>query len=304
VKVHVLDTLHLQRSHVVAATALETNEGVALFDTGAESAFENVSAALARIGFKLGDVRHVFLSHIHFDHAGAAWRLAELGATIHVHPRGAPHLLDPTKLINSATRIFGDQMKTLWGEIRAVPPERLNVLEDDAIVRLSPFEIHALATPGHASHHHVYHWEDAIFGGDVAGVRIGHGPPIPPFVPPELEVEAWINSIARLQRLGAARMFLPHFGEVHGSLDDHFAQLEARVRAWAGWFRDQLRAGANEDELRRRFAERVAQDLQGGGGGASRDEAEDYEAADPSFMAVSAATRYWQKFHPQEIGVA
>lgn len=297
--VHVLDTLHLQRPHVVAATALETDEGVVLFDVGPEVTFATLRAALAEIGFDVEDVRHVFLSHIHFDHAGAAWRFAEAGATIHVHPRGAPHLLDPTKLISSATRIFGDQMPKLWGEIRPVPSDRLNVLADGAVVRVSPFEMRALATPGHASHHHVYHWDDSIFGGDVAGVRIGHGPPFPPFVPPELEIEEWVSSIARLRQLKAERLFLPHFGEFRGSLDEHFEQLEARVRSWADWFRDQLRSGASETELRERFAGRVGRELSEGG--ASGREAADYEAADPSFMAVAAATRYWQKFHPQEI---
>ena len=109
-RVHVLDTKQLGRLGIIAATALETNNGLALFDTGPESTFANVAEQLQKRRFSLNDVRHVFLSHIHFDHAGAAWRFAELGATIYVHPRGAPHLIDPTKLINSATRIYGDQM--------------------------------------------------------------------------------------------------------------------------------------------------------------------------------------------------
>src|SRR5207244_3211377 len=134
------------------------------------------------------DVRHVFLSHIHFDHAGAAWRFAGT-ATVYVHPRGAPHLIDPTKLVESATRIFGDDMERLWGKIAPVPAARVKILEDNEVVRVPPFEIRAIATPGHASHHHVYHWDDNIFGGDIAGVRIGNGPPIPPFVPPELHVD-------------------------------------------------------------------------------------------------------------------
>ena len=106
--IHVLDTHQLGTSGIVAATAVETREGLVLFDTGPESTFDNVAAELGRIGFAPTDVRHVFLSHIHFDHAGAAWRFAKLGATIYVHPRGARHLIDPTKLIASAERIFGD----------------------------------------------------------------------------------------------------------------------------------------------------------------------------------------------------
>ncbi|PYK43223.1 MAG: MBL fold hydrolase, partial [Verrucomicrobia bacterium] len=100
--VHILDTRHLGKPGIIAATALETTEGLALFDTGPESTFETLAREIERCGFEPHDVRHVFLSHIHLDHAGAAWRFAELGATIYVHPRGAPHLLDPTKLVQSA----------------------------------------------------------------------------------------------------------------------------------------------------------------------------------------------------------
>src|SRR5438477_12423039 len=97
--VHILDTCHLGKPGIIAATALETDDGLALFDTGPESTFETVAKQLQKVGARTADVRHVFLSHIHFDHAGAAWRLAELGATVYVHSRGAPHLVDPTRLI-------------------------------------------------------------------------------------------------------------------------------------------------------------------------------------------------------------
>src|SRR4029078_5451012 len=140
-RVHVLDTKQLGRPGIIAATALETNNGLALFDTGPESPFANVGEQLQKRGFSLNDVRYVFLSHIHFDHAGAAWRFAELGATIYVHPRGAQHLLDPTKWIGSAARIFGDDMQRLWGRIAAVAENRVRILEDKAIVPVAPFEI-------------------------------------------------------------------------------------------------------------------------------------------------------------------
>src|SRR6478752_5510117 len=100
--IHVLDTNHLGRLGIIAATLLETEEGPVLFDTGPESTFNDVVTELGKLGLEARDVRHVFLSHIHFDHAGAAWRFAELGATIYVHPRGAQHLIDPAKLIASA----------------------------------------------------------------------------------------------------------------------------------------------------------------------------------------------------------
>lgn len=297
--VHVLDTRHLGRPGIIAATALETDDGLILFDTGPESTFETVAAQFPERGFSVRDVRHVFLSHIHFDHAGAAWRFAELGATIYVHPRGAPHLIDPTKLIASATRLYGDQMERLWGKLAAVPEERVRVLQDNDTVSIAQFKIRAIATPGHASHHHVYHWDDNVFGGDVAGVRMGGGPPVPPFVPPELEIEAWLESIAKIRALNPAKLYLPHFGLVAGSIASHLDALAERVRAWSIWFRDRIRAGDDEQKLPPAFAEYVVEELRSGG--ANEKEVIDYEQADPSFMAVSAALRYWRKHHPEEI---
>src|SRR5207248_6027851 len=118
----------LGRPGIIAATALETEKGPVLFDTGPESTFPTLVAELRRRNFDPADVRHVFLSHIHFDHAGAAWRFAEFGATIYVHPRGAPHLIDPAKLIVSAARLFGDDMQKLWGRIAPVPERNVRVL--------------------------------------------------------------------------------------------------------------------------------------------------------------------------------
>ena len=297
-KIHVLDTRQLGHSGIVAATALETGDGIALFDTGPESTFDNVIVDLRKAGFEPTDVRHVFLSHIHFDHAGAAWRFAQT-ATIYVHPIGAPHLIDPTKLIESATRIFGDDMDRLWGKIAPVPKERVKILEDNDVVRVPPFDIRAVATPGHASHHHVYHWDNNVFGGDIAGVRIGNGPPIPPFVPPELDIESWRESIAKIRRLNAANLYLPHFGKIAGSVDEHLAELDKRVARWSEWFRNRIRAGEDESSLRSTFAELEHAELRRGG--ASQAEVDGYEAADPSYMAVGAAIRYWKKFHPETL---
>ena len=297
--VHVLDTHQLGTSGIVAATALETNDGLALFDTGPESTFDNVAAELGEIGFMPTDVRHVFLSHIHFDHAGAAWRFAELGATIYVHPRGALHLIDPAKLIVSAERLFGGDMQRLWGRIAPVPERNVRILHDGDRVRLPPFEIRAIETPGHASHHHVYVWENNLFGGDIAGVRLGHGPPVPPFVPPELHVESWLESLEKIRAANPAKLYLPHFGLVQDSVPAHLDAMEERVRRWSAWFLDRIRSGADEQQLIREFAEYEKADLLTGG--ANETLARDYETADPSYMAIPAAFRYWRKYHPEQL---
>ncbi|HEX7517558.1 MAG TPA: MBL fold metallo-hydrolase [Chthoniobacterales bacterium] len=297
--VHVLDTRQLGRRGIIASTAVEADDGLVLFDTGPESTFANIAEQLQEAEFAAKDVRHVFLSHIHFDHAGAAWRFAELGATVYVHPRGAPHLIDPTKLIDSATRIYGGEMERLWGQFAPIAEQSVKVMHDMDVVRVGPFEVRAIATPGHASHHNVYQWEDNVFGGDVAGVRLGGGPPIPPFVPPELHIESWQESIGKIRALNAKKLYLPHFGPIEGSVSAHLDALEERIRRWAIWFRDRMRAGDDEQQLIPAFAGYVAEELREEG--ATEEEMRDYECADPSFMAVGAALRYWQKYHPEEV---
>lgn len=297
--VHILDTGQSGRCGITAATALVTSEGLALFDCGAESNFKNITVELAALGHSPRDVRDVFLSHIHLDHAGAAWRFAELGAKIHVHPRGAAHLLDPTKLIDSATRIFGDEMEKLWGRIAPVPPSHIQIANDGDDIQAGAILVRAVATPGHASHHNIYQWNDNLFGGDVAGVRLGSGPPIPPFVPPELQVEEWLESIATMRKLSPARIYLPHFGVVNGDVALHLDALTERVQRWGNWFRDAMRAGRSEEELIRSFAAYEANDLKSAG--VPEKAIGDYECADPSFMAVTAALRYWRKYHPEAV---
>jgi glyoxylase-like metal-dependent hydrolase (beta-lactamase superfamily II) len=297
--VHVLDTWQLGRPGIIAATALETDDGLVLFDTGPESTFTNVAEQLREAGFTAKDVRHVFLSHIHFDHAGAAWRFAELGATIYVHPRGAPHLVDPKKLIDSATRIYGNEMGRLWGRFAPIGEQCLRIMHDRDLVRVAQFEVRAIATPGHASHHNIYQWENNVFGGDVAGVRLDGGPPVPPFVPPELHIESWLESLGKIRELNPTKLYLPHFGLVQGPISAHLDALEKRIRRWAIWFRDRIRAGDGEERLVRAFADSVANELRQAG--TTEEKMRDYECADPSFMAVGAALRYWQKYHPEEV---
>src|SRR5260370_18670355 len=122
-------------------------------------------------------------------------------------------------------------------------------LENNENRQVPPFEIRAIATPGHARHHHVYHWEDKVFGGDIAGVRIGNGPPIPPFVPPELHVESWRESIAKIRKLNAANLYLPHFGKIAGPVSEHLDLVDERVARWSVWFREPVRAGDDEAKL-------------------------------------------------------
>ena len=202
----VLDLRFQGAERVIASFLLDSGEGPVLVETGPESCYPRLVEALRAEGVAPEEVRHVFVTHIHLDHAGAAWRLAELGATVYVHPRGAPHLVDPSRLLASAERIYGDQLKALWCEVRGSPEVRVRLLADGEVVALGGLEVQAVETPGHASHHHAYRVGDLVFTGDVAGVRIAPGPVLPPTPPPDIHLGSLLGPPPLLKAQGP----LPH----------------------------------------------------------------------------------------------
>ncbi len=176
------------------------------------------------------------------------------------------------------------------------PKSKVHVTDDQVVIRAGQFEVRSIGTPGHASHHNVYHWDDNLFGGDVAGVRLDGGPPVPPFVPPELQVESWLESIERMRALGGDPA-LPAAFRPDGRRYCRAFRRARRAGATLGeWFRDELRKGRGESELVPDFAQYEARDIVESG--AAKERVADYERADPSFMAVTASIRYWQKYHP------
>jgi glyoxylase-like metal-dependent hydrolase (beta-lactamase superfamily II) len=152
-KIHTIDLHFMNVERSIAAYAVEGPEGVALVECGPHSTIAYLQKGLERFGFRLEAIRHVFLSHIHFDHAGAAWVLAGQGATVYVHPVGLPHLAAPEKLYNSAKQIYGDQMETLWGRMEPVPMAQLYAPAHEEVIAACGLQFKAIFTPGHAVHH-------------------------------------------------------------------------------------------------------------------------------------------------------
>ncbi|MGQ9510943.1 MAG: MBL fold metallo-hydrolase [Thermaceae bacterium] len=292
--VHVLD-LQFGRDRVIASFLLETSEGPVLIETGPESTFSHLEASLKAHGYLPEEVRHVFVTHIHLDHAGAAWRFAGMGATVYVEEHGAPHLVDPSRLLASARRIYQDQLQTLWGEVRPIPPERVRVVRDGERVRIGQVELQAIYTPGHAVHHHAYQLEEAVFTGDVAGVRIG-GPVLPPTPPPDIHLETWKASLDRLKRLQPKALYLTHFGQ-YEDVKTHLEALETLLFTWAEWVRARLKEGRSEEEVRPWFEAVWREGLRG----LSEEEMDRYALADPPWMNLQGLIRYWTKHHPEAV---
>jgi glyoxylase-like metal-dependent hydrolase (beta-lactamase superfamily II) len=242
VAVEPLDLLHRGRERVISCYLLDAEEGPALFDCGPASCFETLVERLGERGVTLRDVRHLLLSHIHLDHAGATGVLVREHPALQVHVSevGAPHLIDPSKLISSATRLYGDELEPLWGEIVPVPGENVHVVGSQVV------GLECFPSPGHASHHVCYlDGDGTLYAGDAAGVRITPNAfVLPPTPPPDVNVEAWHATVDEIRRRSPKRLALIHFG-VFDEVGRHLDELELRLDAWAA----RVAGGASEQEF-------------------------------------------------------
>jgi glyoxylase-like metal-dependent hydrolase (beta-lactamase superfamily II) len=235
---------------VIGSYLLETEDGLALHDCGPASDVAALEEGLRARGVALSDLRHLLLSHIHLDHAGAAGALVREhpGLQVHVSPVGAPHLVDPSRLESSARRLYGEAFDHLWGELAPVPEENVHPVGDRVL------GLECFPSPGHARHHVCYLDADGtLYAGDAAGVRIQPSPfVLPPTPPPDVDVEAWHATIDELERRAPERLALTHFGVVT-DVARHLVDLRARLDRWA----EAARAAPDADA----FVREVASDL-------------------------------------------
>jgi glyoxylase-like metal-dependent hydrolase (beta-lactamase superfamily II) len=293
----VIDLNFQGEREVIASYVLRGPAGVALVEVGPGSTADTLIAGLHALGIEPADVTDILLTHIHLDHAGAAGRLAqESDATVHVHRVGAPHLIDPSKLLASAGRIYGDMMDVLWGETLAVPAGQVHALDDGDDVEAAGLRLRAVDTPGHAYHHMAYLLDGLCFTGDVAAARLpGQRHVRVPTPPPEINLPAWHASLARLRDLRPDRLLLTHYGPLPAG-EDALAHLESvgeRLDAYAEFVRRRWEAGEDEATMIAAFADWVAAEAQAQGADASAQAR--YELNVPSLMEVQGLVRYWRK---------
>jgi glyoxylase-like metal-dependent hydrolase (beta-lactamase superfamily II) len=271
--------LHHQTERVVAVYLLETDDGLALHDCGPATTIPALKAGLAERGLELTDVRHLLLSHIHLDHAGAAGSLVREHPALRVHVSeiGAPHVVDPSRLEASARRLYGDAFDILWGELAPVPQENVEVA-GERVVGLECFP-----SPGHAHHHVCYlHKDGTLYAGDAAGVRIGPTRIVLPVSPPpDVDVEGWFHTFEEIERRQPARIAVTHFG-VSDSPSEHLALVRAELTKWAG--REELDQEAWIDAVRRDLEAAVGEE-----------EAGHWERAAPLWQSYVGMRRYWDK---------
>ena len=274
-----IDLSH-QAPGIVASYLLETEDGPALFDCGPTTCIPALREGLRERGLELGDVRHLLLSHIHLDHAGAAGVLVREhpGLQVHVSEIGAPHLIDPSKLDASARRLYGDAFDELWGELAPIPSENVHVVGDDVV------GLHCFPTPGHAWHHVSYlDATGTIYAGDAAGVRLSAARFVmPPCPPPELDLEAWDATITEIERRAPARLALIHFGFVDEA-ENHLEALRETLGRWGSRVED----GMDEQTFIAAARHDVAQ--------TDPELVDEYQRAGPYWHHFRGIERYWRK---------
>jgi glyoxylase-like metal-dependent hydrolase (beta-lactamase superfamily II) len=276
----VLDLLHCGDTRRIASYLVQTEDGLALFDCGPASCLPALHAALQARGLELDDVKHLLLSHIHLDHAGAAGSLVRQHPelTVHVSEIGAPHLVDPSRLEASARRLYGDAFDELWGALEPVPERNVRVVGDNVV------GLECFPATGHASHQVSYQHEDGtLYNGDAAGVRIAPGRFVfAPTPPPEIDLDAWERTIDEIERRSPRRLALVHFG-VFDDVERHLGALRATLRSWAD------RVGHGMDEPT--FVAAARADV----AASDPDDADAYDRAAPYWHCYLGLERYWRK---------
>ena len=288
-----IDLNFQNKSQAIASYLIRHNDGAVLIESGPGSTLPALETALAKENLSLRGITHVLLTHIHLDHAGAAGWLSRQGAEIYVHPNGAPHLLNPEKLIASATRIYGERMNELWGKFLPVEQNQLKVVQDAEEIVIGNLRFVAINTPGHAEHHYSYLFEDVCFSGDVGGVRIpGYSYLRAPMPPPELHFGRWFESISRLRKEKFTRIAPTHFG-IYSDAEWQLNELEQKLIATEKWLEQIMPAEPGLEELREKFE--VWMNEQSLSLGLSDDVMQAYKLANPLSMSADGMMRYWKK---------
>ena len=292
----VIDLQFLGRPRAIATGVIDTPAGVLLVDPGPTTCLATLEGALAAGGIRPGDLHGLLLTHIHLDHAGATGTLVRRHPhlTVYVHERGAPHLIDPAKLLASAQRLYGDDMDRLWGEFAVVPAGRVRVLVDGETLTFGGVPIEVAYTRGHASHHACFF--DArtgtAYAGDTGGIRVGPSPYVlPPTPPPDIDIPLWLASLDRLAAWQPSGVFVTHFGW-HGDAAGHFAALRRELGAWDAMTADLMTGETDAGRRKALFIERVRAGIAARVTGA---EAEAYREAMSLDDCWAGLARYWEK---------
>jgi len=292
-----------KEEEIVGSYVMAGKDELAVIDPGPASTADALLSSLREAGFDPDNVTHLLLTHIHLDHAGGVGTLLPHmpKATVYVHGKGAPHMIDPTKFIASATRIYGERMHELWGDVLPVPEERVHVLHDGDVLNVAGRRLEVHYAPGHASHHVIFYdvHSGELFAGDAAGVRLqGIDYVRPPTPPPDIDLEAWSQTIDKLRQLRPDVLYLAHFGPVNMPLK-HLERLREKLFSWGDFVLGAMRDGKSEGEITEMLATHADADLVRIAG--DERSLKRYDLTAGYQACVQGYMRYWSKKHPERL---
>lgn len=265
-----------------------------LVDTGPASTLENLKVGLSQFNLALTDIKHVLVTHIHLDHSGAGGQLAEAGAKLYVHHVGYPHLVDPSRLIKSATRIYGEEnMGKLWGTTIPAIAEQVTAVEDQQTITIGDLQFICHDTPGHAWHHMAYQLGDRLFTGDSVGNRLGNRPyTVLPAPPPEFKLDIWQQTLEKIKVINPKRLYPTHFGPILEA-EPHIETFSQLLNDASNLVLEALKKGTPRDEIVELYK---AFDIERGKKlGMSDGEIHQYIVSNPLHMSVDGIIRYWTR---------
>ncbi|HSR70695.1 MAG TPA: MBL fold metallo-hydrolase [Acidobacteriota bacterium] len=291
-KIHTIDLRFQGIEQAIASYLVEAPQGPVLVECGPASTLDRLRGEIRRLGFSEDDIRHLLVTHIHLDHAGAAGWWARNGATVYVHVIGARHLVSPAALLKSAARIYGDMMDKLWGEVLPCPQDKVVSLRDGDVVEAAGAKFTAIQTQGHARHHHTFRLQEVAFTGDAAGIRLPGSTLVElPAPPPEFDVPAWNATIDRLRSEDFRAIYPTHFGRVDEA-DQQLTSLKQLIQDSARFVRERMQRLSYE-ELVKAYTEWNIERARSCG--TDEEIITRYHTANPLEMSVTGILRYWQQ---------
>ncbi len=293
--IQLLDLEYLGKAEVIAASLIDTANGPVLVDAGPSVSLPTLRLRLAEAGIKVTDLSALLLTHIHLDHAGSAGTLVRENPrlAVYVHQRGARHLIDPSRLLESATRLYGEDMRWRWGEFLPVPADRVHPLVGGERLNLGARSLEVAYTPGHASHHISFLDLDTgtAFVGDAGGNRYSNRPFVSPVTPPpDVDLEGWNQSIDRIARWQPDRLLSTHFG-VSTPVLPHLEELRSRLAEWSDRVLSTLGEPGEDGVKARAFADWVASQVRRR---MSDADARTYEWGTTALNSWHGLARYWR----------
>ena len=292
-EVNTIDLLYQDIRLAIAAYLIEHEGNLALVDPGPSVCREELLKGIREAGFEPKQVRQVFLTHIHLDHAGDAGWWGKQGVQVFVHERGAPHLVDPTKLLDSTRMIYGGAMESLFGEVLPCPEAQVKILGNEQCVKVGSLKVTAWDTPGHCRHHLTFVIGDAAFVGDVAGARL----PGSKFIsvtgaPPQFDLTAYKQSLMRLGMADLRRIYPTHFGEIEKVME-HLMRYETILEESTEWVRAKIDEGVTEPDLAADYQDYCRE--RATAEGVNEAMWDTYEMANPSMMSADGIALYLKK---------